>query len=260
MAENLEIILENHLLFQDLHLSPPNHFHHDKDKYDIMIATDVLAEGMNLQQCSNIINIDLPWNPMRLIQRHGRIDRIGSTYSDVYMYTFFPDDELDSLLDLERRVRNKLAQAAASVGVEETPIEDGAESEHNFSETEEEIKKLSTGDATFYEEGGTKGAAQTGEEYRQELRKAIEKYGDEISDLAWKIGSGMVKGQNNGIFFCAKVGNRTYLRFIDENGEIIEEVGTCLRIIECTADTERHLELKDYNNVIQSWEQAKKYI
>jgi len=47
------------------------------DLYDILIATDVLAEGVNLQQCRHIVNFDMPWNPMRLVQRHGRIDRIG---------------------------------------------------------------------------------------------------------------------------------------------------------------------------------------
>ena len=50
-----------------------------QDLFDILLATDVIAEGMNLQQCRNIINFDLPLNPMRLVQRHGRIDRIGSS-------------------------------------------------------------------------------------------------------------------------------------------------------------------------------------
>ncbi len=55
------------------------------DKYDILVTTDVLAEGMNLQQCGRIINYDLPWNPMRLVQRHGRIDRIGSPHEKVFL-------------------------------------------------------------------------------------------------------------------------------------------------------------------------------
>ena len=51
------------------------------DRYDLLISTDVLAEGVNLQQCRHIINFDVPWNPMRLVQRHGRIDRIGSPHT-----------------------------------------------------------------------------------------------------------------------------------------------------------------------------------
>ena len=53
------------------------------DSIDILIATDVLAEGVNLQQCRNIINYDLPWNPMRLVQRHGRIDRLLSKHKGI---------------------------------------------------------------------------------------------------------------------------------------------------------------------------------
>ena len=90
------------------------------------------AEGMNLQQCRNVINYDLPWNPMRLIQRHGRVDRIGSPHREVFLRTFFPDQQLDAMLNLEERVRRKLAQAAASVGVEDAPIEYGATGEQDL--------------------------------------------------------------------------------------------------------------------------------
>ncbi len=112
------------------------------DKYDILITTDVLAEGVNLQQCRNIINYDLPWNPMRLVQRHGRIDRIGSPHDDVHIYCFFPDRELDRLLELEQRIRRKLAQAAASIGVESEVIPGGVTQELVFAETRVEIENL----------------------------------------------------------------------------------------------------------------------
>lgn len=65
----------------------------EADEYDLLVATDVLAEGVNLQQARNIINYDLPWNPMRLVQRHGRIDRIGSPHREVFLRCFFPTAE-----------------------------------------------------------------------------------------------------------------------------------------------------------------------
>ena len=95
--------------------APPGH---DDDLYDLLISTDVLAEGVNLQQARHIINYDLPWNPMRLVQRHGRIDRIGSPHERVFIRCFFPDRGLDRILRLEERLKRKLAQAARSVGVE----------------------------------------------------------------------------------------------------------------------------------------------
>ena len=76
------------------------------------MTTDVLSEGVNLQQARHIINYDLPWNPMRLVQRHGRIDRIGSKHGEVFLRCFFPDSRLDELLGLEERLHRKITQAA----------------------------------------------------------------------------------------------------------------------------------------------------
>jgi len=214
---------------------------------------------MNLQQCRNVVNYDLPWNPMRLVQRHGRVDRIGSPHSEVYLRTFFPDAQLDALLNLEGRVRRKLAQAAASVGVEDAPIERGATGAQSFAETREEIEKLRRADASIYEAGGTAGAAQTGEEYRQELRRALERLGDAIRDLPWRVGSGMRKGEQEGHVFCATVGDRIYLRFVplEPEGEIVSELGTCLRHLECTEDTPRILSDEMVRVAYSAWERAR---
>lgn len=213
----------------------------DADLFDILVSTDVLAEGVNLQQCRHVINFDMPWNPMRLVQRHGRIDRIGSPHDRVFMRTIFPVDRLDRLLNLEQRILNKLAMAAASVGVA-APIEGAAHGTQVFAETREEIEKLLEEDASLYERGGTAGAAQTGEEYRQTLRKALIQDRERIVHMPWKVGSGLIKGTRQGVFFCAVVGKRTYLRFVSADeawsistaeGAIVREVGTCLRLIEC---------------------------
>ena len=220
------------------------------DRYDLLISTDVLAEGINLQQCRHIINFDMPWNPMRLVQRHGRIDRIGSEYKQVFLRTVFPVDRLDRLLNLEQRILKKLAMAAASVGVE-PPIEDAAHGTQVFADTREEIEKLMAEDNSLFEHGVTASATQTGEEYRQALRKTLKTSGKRISSLPWKAGSGMKKGERRGFIFCAVVGRdsdkeRTYLRFIaadenwqpaTENGSVEKEIGTCLRFLECSEDT-----------------------
>jgi len=236
----------------------------DEDRFDLLLCTDVLAEGMNLQQCRNVINFDLPWNPMRLVQRHGRIDRIGSKHDRVFLRTFFPDKQLDALLNLEERVRRKLAQAAASVGVEVTPIERGAESERSFTEAREEIEKLQRGDSSIYEAGGSKSAAQTGEEYRQELRRAMERQQADILGLPWKAGSGMAKGKRRGHFFCATVGDRVYLRFVPYSdgpeAAIVSEIGTCLRMIECQVDTPMVLPLDLKQMAFSAWQRARRHI
>ena len=246
------------------------------DTIDILISTDVLAEGVNLQQARHIINYDLPWNPMRLVQRHGRIDRIGSEHSRVFMRTIFPVDRLDALLGLEEKIARKIAMAAASVGVY-SPIAQANSIDRNFTETREEIQKLLEEDPSLYERGGTKNGVQSGEEYRQTLRKEIKNRGDEIKQMPWKVGSGILKGKEQGMFFCAKVGERTYLRFVHtskkwevkertiENSENAEpiidfEIGRCLRLIECSPDSETVMNKITEDSAYDLWLIAKDHI
>lgn len=214
----------------------------DGDSFDILITTDVLAEGVNLQQCRNIINYDLPWNPMRLVQRHGRIDRIGSPHADVFMWCFFPDKQLEELLNLEERIRRKLAQAAASIGVESEVIPGGATGEVVFSQTRAEIESLRREDNELLVNAGEDPLAHTGEEYRQELRKGLQTHGDAIRTLAWGAGSGLAGGPTKGHFFCARVDKRVFLRFVPFDGsKLIGNTLACLRMITCADDTTRHL-------------------
>ncbi len=108
-----------------------------------MVTTDVLAEGVNLQQARHIFNYDLPWNPMRLVQRHGRIDRIGSHHSEVFVHCVFPDSRLDEMLRLEKRLNDKIKQADVTVGVPEIlPGQTAAPTCMDYTDDKQEIKKL----------------------------------------------------------------------------------------------------------------------
>ena len=234
----------------------PNH----PDRFDILITTDVLAEGENLQQCRHIINFDLPWNPMRLVQRNGRINRIGSPHEQVYIRCFFPDRELDDLLALEKRIRAKLAQAAASIGVESEVIPDGAYSDLVFTETREQIEALRSEDAGLLENNGEQTNAYSGEEYRQELRQGLKDYPTEITELPWAAGSGF-RGLRKGHFFCAKVGDETFLRFVPADGEELQsELLGCLRLVTCAQTTQRHVPDDLRAGVYAAWERAREHI
>ena len=78
------------------------------EQVDILIGTDCISEGQNLQDCDCVINYDVQWNPVTLIQRFGRIDRIGSTNTQIKMVNFFPDLALNEYLSLEKRVKSKM--------------------------------------------------------------------------------------------------------------------------------------------------------
>lgn len=75
---------------------------------DILIATDCISEGQNLQDCDYLINYDIHWNPVRIIQRFGRIDRIGSINSHIQMLNYWPDIQLDEYINLKARVENRM--------------------------------------------------------------------------------------------------------------------------------------------------------
>jgi hypothetical protein len=90
----------------------------------VVIATDVLSEGQNLQDCAIIVNYDLPWAIIRLIQRAGRVDRIGQKAETLQCYSFLPADGVDRIINLRGRVRDRLRQNAEVVGTDEAFFDD----------------------------------------------------------------------------------------------------------------------------------------
>ena len=89
---------------KDKRLLLPN----DDTNIDILIATDCISEGQNLQDCDYLINYDIHWNPVRIIQRFGRIDRIGSRNSVIQLVNFWPDVTLDEYIDLKSKVETRM--------------------------------------------------------------------------------------------------------------------------------------------------------
>ena len=91
------------------HFSPrSNHLDVNKEQIDILIATDCISEGQNLQDCDYLMNYDIHWNPVRIVQRFGRIDRIGSINKVIQLVNFWPNMELDEYINLEHRVKNRM--------------------------------------------------------------------------------------------------------------------------------------------------------
>jgi superfamily II DNA or RNA helicase len=95
----------------------------------VLIATDVLSEGQNLQDGAIIVNYDLPWAIIRLIQRAGRIDRIGQQSPQILCYSFLPADGLEQVINLRGRLRQRLYENAEVVGTDEAFFEDDAEAQ-----------------------------------------------------------------------------------------------------------------------------------
>lgn len=237
------------------------------DRFDILVTTDVLAEGVNLQQARHIVNYDLPWNPMRLVQRHGRIDRIGSPHSRVWMRCFMPDRELDGLLGLEARLHSKIKQAARSIGTEATIIPGSEVSDRSYSETREAIEDIRRGDAAFLDESEHGGVSV--EEFRQQLREGLKNpfLADQVKRLAWGSGSGKaVAGAEPGFVFCARVGDNPDPQFryvnVADPGQptIVGDVLSSLKHAWASERTERALDDDTHRLAYEAWTAAKRDI
>ena len=95
----------------------------DTEQYRVLIATDVLSEGQNLQDAHVIVNFDLPWAIIRLIQRAGRVDRIGQEANEIYCYSFFPADGVEKIIRLRSRLNARINENAHIVGSDEVFFE-----------------------------------------------------------------------------------------------------------------------------------------
>ncbi|HBC3509288.1 helicase-related protein [Vibrio alginolyticus] len=112
------------------------------EEVDILIATDCISEGQNLQDCDYLINYDIHWNPVRIIQRFGRIDRLGSTNDTIQLVNFWPNMELDEYINLEARVSGRMVLLDISATGEENVIEQDPKVNKGMNDLEYRRKQL----------------------------------------------------------------------------------------------------------------------
>lgn len=94
------------------------------NEIQILLATDVVSEGQNLQDCARVLNYDLHWNPVRLIQRFGRIDRLGSEHENINLHNMWPDTQVDAALDLTDRLHNRIQSFHDLIGLDSKLLSD----------------------------------------------------------------------------------------------------------------------------------------
>lgn len=117
----------------------------EKRDIDLLIATDCISEGQNLQDCDFLVNYDIHWNPVRIIQRFGRIDRIGSRNERIQLVNFWPDLTLDSYIDLKGRVESRMKIvniAAGGVGEDNVIEQDEREQAQDLEYRKKQLQRL----------------------------------------------------------------------------------------------------------------------
>ena len=111
-----------------------------KEEIDILIATDCISEGQNLQDCDYLINYDIHWNPVRIIQRFGRIDRIGSQNEKIQLVNFWPDMDLDDYIDLKGRVEARMKVSVLTSTGDDNPL--SAEEQGDLKYRRDQLERL----------------------------------------------------------------------------------------------------------------------
>ncbi|WP_233340664.1 DEAD/DEAH box helicase [Streptococcus sp. 121] len=152
-------------------------FPDDQREIDILIATDVISEGQNLQDADTLINYDIHWNPVRIIQRFGRIDRIGSQNQYIQMVNFWPNVTLDSYIDLKARVESRMKISVLTSTADDNLLSQEEVAENNYRKKQLERLQKEVVDLEEMSEGIS--IMDLGlEDYRQDLKRYLEKHPD----------------------------------------------------------------------------------
>ncbi len=129
-------------LFSPISKDKETIFPHIHDEIDVLIATDCISEGQNLQDCDYLINYDIHWNPVRIIQRFGRIDRIGSRNKVIQLVNYWPNVTLDDYIDLKGRVEARMKVSVLTSTGDDNPI--SPEEKGDLEYRREQLKRLQT--------------------------------------------------------------------------------------------------------------------
>jgi superfamily II DNA or RNA helicase len=203
---------------------------------DIILSTDVLSEGQNLQTAKYLINYDLHWNPTRMIQRAGRIDRIGSPYKEIYVYNFFPEDELEELLKLVEILQGKIISIDEAVGLDESVL-----GEEIHPKVFGIIRRIKEKDERVFAElerdifGG-------GELFYQPLKDFLKNKGiEELEKIPNGVFSGLKKDKSSGIFFYYKYGEDFHFWYLYDlkSGTMLTRKTDILDYIKCNFNEPR---------------------
>lgn len=211
------------------------------EEIDILIATDCISEGQNLQDCDYLINYDIHWNPVRIIQRFGRIDRLGSKNQYIQLVNFWPSMELDEYINLVGRVKDRMTILDISSTGEENVISDNSNEMKDLEYRRKQLEKLQNEMIDLEDISGNISLTDfTMDDFRMDLLNYMKK-NEELIKTA-PLGLYSLTTNHNpklkdeihpGVIFCLKQINHFtatndknalhpyYLLYINDNGEVL---------------------------------------
>ncbi|MDQ6662177.1 MAG: DEAD/DEAH box helicase, partial [Chloroflexota bacterium] len=222
------------------------------EEIDILISTDVLSEGQNLQDCGVLINYDLHWNPTRMVQRAGRIDRIGTNFETLWVMNMFPDDGLEKLLGLVESLSLKITTIDQS-GLLDVSVLGEVVHPQNFNT----LRRIEDEDRSVVEEQEQFVELVSSEFLLQNLKGLLDSgMRQMLESLPDGIHSGLMRSGAKGVFFyfttsenkrkkdISKGSRQHFWRYIDltedwRGGRIEDNRYVITNLISCQPDTPR---------------------
>ena len=205
----------------------------------VLISTDVLAEGQNLQDAGVVINYDLHWNPVRLIQRAGRVDRIGSPFAHILLYNVFPEAELESLLGLVQRLSVRIAQIDQTVGLDASVL-----GEVISQRSLDQLRQLHRNDQSLLRDLERQAELVSTEEMKFPLINYIQQIGEQVvAEIPLGIHSGkhyIARDARLGTFVAFSARGRHFWRFYPDDESLPEKnIRTLYAMIACAREEPR---------------------
>ena len=209
---------------------------------DILLSTDVLSEGQNLQDCGLLVNYDLHWNPTRMVQRAGRIDRIGSKHPLLWVYNMFPEAGLEKLLHLVESLNRKITDIDRS-GFLDVSVLGETVHPRNFNT----LRRILDEDGSVIEEQEQFAELASNEFLLHQLQNLLDTGAREMLDeLPDGIHSGLARAGERGLFFYFTApggrgeGRRHFWRYYDMNRDrVLDNRFLIANLIACAPDTPR---------------------
>jgi hypothetical protein len=210
------------------------------DEISILISTDCLSEGQNLQDCDYVVNYDIHWNPVRIIQRFGRIDRLGSRNEVIQLVNFWPNMELDEYINLEARVSGRMVLLDISATGEENIIEfPDAGKMNDLEYRRRQLEQLQNQVLDLEDLGGSISITDmTLNDFRMDLAEYLKGHAEHLAQMppgafaVTRVDDLMDEDMGPGVLFClrsetAKIRTESmyalapyYLVWVSETGEV----------------------------------------
>ncbi|PWQ97868.1 helicase-related protein [Leucothrix pacifica] len=221
-------------LFSPVSKEKSNVIPEEPNELDILIGTDCISEGQNLQDCDYLINYDIHWNPVRIIQRFGRVDRIGSSNESIQLVNYWPDISLDEYINLKERVENRMVISDITATGDDNVLKAEA---NDVAYRKKQLKKMKDEVIDMEDVSGGVSITDLGlNEFRMDLLNYIKTNGDmraAPNGMHAVVPANPEKGLLPGVIYSLRNRNHSvninqqnrlhpyYLIYISEDGEVI---------------------------------------